>query len=95
MPKVDGLQVLRAAGEISPDTAVIVITAVASTETAVEAMKLAPGDGQRAKIDRRARLARPQHLAQVAGEAEAGDVGARAGVHLHRHAGGGGIAPHQ
>src|SRR5262252_6366478 len=44
MPKVDGLQVLRAAKEISPDTTVIVITAVASTETAVEAMKLGPYD---------------------------------------------------
>src|SRR5260370_19387468 len=40
MPKVDGLQVLRAAKEVSPDTAVIMITAVASTETGVEAMKL-------------------------------------------------------
>jgi two-component system response regulator PilR (NtrC family) len=44
MPKVDGLQVLRAAKDISPDTAVIVITAVASTETAVEAMKLGAYD---------------------------------------------------
>jgi two-component system response regulator PilR (NtrC family) len=44
MPKVDGMQVLRAAKEISPDTAVIVITAVASTETAVEAMKLGAYD---------------------------------------------------
>src|SRR6266567_1211058 len=44
MPKVDGLQVLRAAKEVSPDTAVIVITAVASTETAVEAMKLGAYD---------------------------------------------------
>jgi len=44
MPKVDGLQVLRAAKEISPDVAVIVITAVASTETAVEAMKLGAYD---------------------------------------------------
>jgi len=44
MPKVDGLQVLRAAKEISPDIAVIVITAVASTETAVEAMKLGAYD---------------------------------------------------
>ncbi|HEV8533462.1 MAG TPA: sigma-54 dependent transcriptional regulator [Methylomirabilota bacterium] len=44
MPKVDGLQVLRAAKEISPDMAVIVITAVASTETAVEAMKLGAYD---------------------------------------------------
>src|SRR3984893_903864 len=44
MPKVDGLQVLRAPKEISPDTAVIVITAVASTETAVEAMKLGAYD---------------------------------------------------
>jgi two-component system response regulator PilR (NtrC family) len=44
MPKVDGLQVLRVAKEISPDMAVIVITAVASTETAVEAMKLGAYD---------------------------------------------------
>src|SRR5438445_11585504 len=44
MPKVDGLQVLRAAKEISPDVAVIVITAVASTESAVEAMKLGAYD---------------------------------------------------
>jgi two-component system, NtrC family, response regulator PilR len=44
MPKVDGLQVLRAAKEISPDVAVIVVTAVASTETAVEAMKLGAYD---------------------------------------------------
>src|SRR5216684_1340393 len=44
MPKVDGLQVLRAAKEISPDIAVIVVTAVASTETAVEAMKLGAYD---------------------------------------------------
>jgi two-component system response regulator PilR (NtrC family) len=44
MPKVDGMQVLRAAKELSPDTAVIVVTAVASTETAVEAMKLGAYD---------------------------------------------------
>jgi two-component system response regulator PilR (NtrC family) len=44
MPKVDGLQVLRAARDLSPDTAVIVVTAVASTETAVEAMKLGAYD---------------------------------------------------
>jgi two-component system response regulator PilR (NtrC family) len=44
MPKVDGLQVLRAAKDVSPDTAVIMITAVASTETAVEAMKLGAYD---------------------------------------------------
>src|SRR6202158_1843497 len=44
MPKVEGLQVLRVAREISPDTTVIVITAVASTETAVEAMKLGAYD---------------------------------------------------
>ena len=44
MPKVDGLQVLRAAKEIFPDVAVIVVTAVASTETAVEAMKLGAYD---------------------------------------------------
>src|SRR6266851_3614536 len=44
MPKVDGLQVLRAAKEQSPDTAVIMVTAMASTETAVEAMKLGAYD---------------------------------------------------
>ena len=37
MRKVDGLAVLRAAKEISPQTVVLVITAFASTETAVEA----------------------------------------------------------
>src|SRR6266403_1778455 len=44
MPRVDGMQVLRAAKDVAPDTAVIVITAVASTETAVEAMKLGAYD---------------------------------------------------
>ena len=40
MREVDGLAVLRAAKEHSPETVVVVITAFASTETAVEAMKL-------------------------------------------------------
>ncbi len=44
MPKVDGMQVLSAARDLSPETAVIVVTAVASTETAVEAMKLGAFD---------------------------------------------------
>jgi len=44
MPRVDGMQVLRAARDLSPETAVIVITALASTETAVEAMKLGAYD---------------------------------------------------
>src|SRR3990172_249841 len=44
MPKVDGLQVLRMAKEISPETAVIMVTAFSSTETAVEAMKLGAYD---------------------------------------------------
>jgi len=44
MPKVDGLQVLRSAKDLSPETAVIMVTAVASTETAVEAMKLGAYD---------------------------------------------------
>jgi two-component system response regulator PilR (NtrC family) len=39
MPKVGGLEVLKAVKEVSPDTVVLVITAFASTETAVEAMK--------------------------------------------------------
>ena len=44
MRKVDGLAVLRAAKEHSPRTVVLVVTAVASTETAVEAMKLGAYD---------------------------------------------------
>src|SRR5262245_59339379 len=44
MAHVDGLQVLRSAKELSPETAVIVVTAVGSTETAVEAMKLGAYD---------------------------------------------------
>jgi two-component system response regulator PilR (NtrC family) len=44
MAKVDGMQVLRSAKDLSADTAVIVVTAVGSTETAVEAMKLGAYD---------------------------------------------------
>jgi two-component system response regulator PilR (NtrC family) len=44
MPRVDGIQVLRAARDASTETAVIVVTALASTETAVEAMKLGAYD---------------------------------------------------
>jgi two-component system response regulator PilR (NtrC family) len=44
MVKVSGLEVLRITKDLSPETAVIVITAVGSTETAVEAMKLGAYD---------------------------------------------------
>jgi two-component system response regulator PilR (NtrC family) len=44
MRKVDGISVLRAAKEHSPQTVVLVVTAYASTETAVEAMKLGAYD---------------------------------------------------
>jgi two-component system response regulator PilR (NtrC family) len=44
MRKVDGLAVLKAAKEHSPRTVVLVVTAYASTETAVEAMKLGAYD---------------------------------------------------
>jgi two-component system response regulator PilR (NtrC family) len=44
MREVDGLAVLRAAKEHAPETVVLVITAFASTETAVEAMKLGAYD---------------------------------------------------
>ena len=44
MRKTDGLAVLRAAKELSPLAAVLVVTAFASTETAVEAMKLGAYD---------------------------------------------------
>ena len=39
MPKAGGLEVLKAVKETSPDTVVIMITAFATAETAVEAMK--------------------------------------------------------
>ena len=39
MPKMDGIDLLRAIKEISPETLVILITGYASGETAVEAMK--------------------------------------------------------
>ncbi|HET6675696.1 MAG TPA: sigma-54 dependent transcriptional regulator [Nitrospiraceae bacterium] len=39
MPKVDGLEVLKAVKASSPETVVLVITAFASAESAVEAMK--------------------------------------------------------
>lgn len=39
MPKAGGLEVLKAVKEASPDTVVLLITAFASTESAVEAMK--------------------------------------------------------
>jgi two-component system response regulator PilR (NtrC family) len=44
MRKVDGLAVLKATKEFSPRTVVLVVTAFASTETAVEAMKLGAYD---------------------------------------------------
>ncbi len=44
MRKVDGLTVLREVKEQSPQTVVLVVTAYASTETAVEAMKLGAYD---------------------------------------------------
>ena len=39
MPRVGGIEVLRAAKTASPDTIILLITAFASTETAIEAMK--------------------------------------------------------
>jgi len=44
MRRVDGLTVLRSTKELSPHTVVLVVTAFASTETAIEAMKLGAYD---------------------------------------------------
>ena len=44
MPGENGIGVLRAAKEISPDTKVIIITAYGTMETAVEAMRLGASD---------------------------------------------------
>ncbi|HUJ17284.1 MAG TPA: sigma-54 dependent transcriptional regulator [Nitrospirota bacterium] len=44
MPGMDGIDVLRTVKELSPETVVIMITAYATAETAVEAMKLGAYD---------------------------------------------------
>jgi two-component system response regulator PilR (NtrC family) len=44
MPGVDGIGVLKTIKEISPETIVIMVTAFATAETAVEAMKLGASD---------------------------------------------------
>ncbi len=44
MPGADGIEVLRAAREVSPDTKVIIITAYGTMENAVEAMRLGAKD---------------------------------------------------
>jgi two-component system response regulator PilR (NtrC family) len=44
MPKAGGLEVLKAVKESSPESVVLIITAYASTESAVEAMKLGAYD---------------------------------------------------
>ena len=44
MPKIDGIALLRTVKDISPETVVIVITAYATPETAVNAMKLGAYD---------------------------------------------------
>jgi two-component system response regulator PilR (NtrC family) len=44
MPGADGMEVLKSVKEISPETVVIMITAFATTETAVEAMKIGAYD---------------------------------------------------
>ena len=44
MPKVGGLDVLKAVKEASPDSVVLIVTAYASAESAVEAMKLGAYD---------------------------------------------------
>jgi two-component system response regulator PilR (NtrC family) len=44
MHGTDGMAVLRAARDLAPETVVVVVTAYASTETAVEAMKLGAYD---------------------------------------------------
>ncbi|HSE84219.1 MAG TPA: sigma-54 dependent transcriptional regulator, partial [Thermodesulfobacteriota bacterium] len=44
MPKMNGIELLKRIGEKSPETTVIMITAFASYETAIEAMKLGAYD---------------------------------------------------
>src|SRR5215467_7029441 len=92
MPKVDGLQVLRAAKESSPDIAVIVITAVASTETAVEAMKLGAYEniiGKSARIaevfDTIRKIADSPSTAMITGESGTGKELVARAIHFNSY----------
>ncbi len=44
LPGISGIEVLRTSKEVSPETSVIMITAYASTESAIEALKLGAAD---------------------------------------------------
>ncbi len=44
MPKASGLDLLKSAKQVSPDTIVIIVTAFGNTDSAVEAMKLGAYD---------------------------------------------------
>ncbi len=44
MPEMDGIELLKAARELSPDTEVLIVTGYATIETAVEAIKLGAFD---------------------------------------------------
>jgi len=44
MPEMDGIELLKAARDVSPDTEVVIITGYATIETAVEAIKLGAFD---------------------------------------------------
>src|SRR5512137_82004 len=44
MPEMDGIELLRAARDISPDTEVLIVTGYATIDTAVEAIKLGAFD---------------------------------------------------
>ena len=44
MPEMDGIEMLRAARDVSPDTEVLIVTGYATIETAVEAIKLGAFD---------------------------------------------------
>jgi two-component system response regulator PilR (NtrC family) len=44
MPEMDGIELLRAARDVSPDTEILIITGYATIETAVEAIKLGAFD---------------------------------------------------
>ena len=71
MPGMDGVELLKKAKEIFPDLCVLMMTAFATVETAVEAMKIGAQDYLMKPFDPEQMIAK---IVQIYEEIEAGDV---------------------
>ena len=88
MPDMSGVDVLRAAKRLDPDLSAIVITAFASTETAVEALRLGACDylTKPFDVDELKLLVRNDARAPAAAAGERpAEAGARRGAPVQQH----------